>query len=70
VPGATQETIDQMSRLSACDNHPQSSCEIGPGSGRYREKIKELAQPAVFTQRVSGPAALHHGALFRRNDTV
>jgi hypothetical protein len=48
VPGATQETIDKMERLGAFDNHPQSICEIGPGSGRYLEKVKALAQPQRY----------------------
>lgn len=48
VPGATQETIDKMKELGAFDNHPQSICEIGPGSGRYLDKVKALTQPQHY----------------------
>ena len=48
VPGATQETIARMVELGVFDNHPQRVCEIGPGSGRYLAKVKELTNPHLY----------------------
>ena len=48
VPGATQETIDQMAERGAFANCPQHICEIGPGSGRYLAKVKLLTDPQHY----------------------
>jgi hypothetical protein len=48
APGATQTTIDQMAALDAFANKPQRICEIGPGSGRYLEKVKLLTSPQHY----------------------
>ena len=48
APGATQETIDKMCQLGTFDNRPQRVCEIGPGSGRYLEKVKLLTSPQYY----------------------
>jgi hypothetical protein len=43
TPGATQLTIDGMHRLGVFDQKIDTICEIGPGSGRYLEKIIKIA---------------------------
>jgi phospholipid N-methyltransferase len=48
VAGATQSSIDQMAALGAFGGTIQSVCEIGPGSGRYLEKVKTLCKPAHY----------------------
>lgn len=48
APGATQETIDKLYQLGAFENRPQRICEIGPGSGRYLEKVKLLTSPQYY----------------------
>jgi hypothetical protein len=45
VAGATDATIEQMERLGAFDHEIRRICEIGPGSGRYLERVKRLCQP-------------------------
>ncbi|WP_319421901.1 hypothetical protein [Pleurocapsa sp. FMAR1] len=41
-PGATQDTIDQMSALGVFEGKVDRICEIGPKSGRYLEKIVNI----------------------------
>jgi SAM-dependent methyltransferase len=48
VPGATQQTIDQMARLGVFSQGLQRVCEIGPGSGRYLDKTLQACQPAYY----------------------
>jgi hypothetical protein len=48
VPGTTQLTIDRMAELGAFDGAVQRVCEIGPGSGRYLEKVKAVCNPAHY----------------------
>lgn len=48
VPGSTQDTIDQMSRLGVFDQPIERVCEIGPGSGRYLEKVLRKCQPEYY----------------------
>jgi len=48
VPGATQTTIDQMVGLAILSPKIQSVCEIGPGSGRYLEKVQRLCAPCSY----------------------
>lgn len=45
VPGTTQLTIDKMRELGAFDGKVSRVCEIGPGSGRYLEKVKAACTP-------------------------
>lgn len=45
VPGATQSTIDKLVALGALNKNLQHVCEIGPGSGRYLEKVQNLCSP-------------------------
>jgi SAM-dependent methyltransferase len=44
-PGATQEAVDQMAELGVFRGRIENICEIGPGSGRYLEKILKLCHP-------------------------
>jgi SAM-dependent methyltransferase len=48
VPGATQATIDDLTRQGIFDDKIGSVCEIGPGSGRYLEKIQRLSRPCSY----------------------
>lgn len=48
VPGATQDTIDQMAAMGAFDTKIDRICEIGPGSGRYLEKIVQAYKPTYY----------------------
>jgi ubiquinone/menaquinone biosynthesis C-methylase UbiE len=48
VPGATQATIDQMEELGVFNPKVSSVCEIGPGSGRYLEKVQRLCSPCTY----------------------
>jgi hypothetical protein len=41
--GSTQAVVDEMTR-SGCFENLDIICEIGPGTGRYIEKIKQLDQ--------------------------
>lgn len=45
VPGTTQLTIDKMGELGVFDRPIHRICEIGPGSGRYLEKVKAICKP-------------------------
>ena len=46
--GATQETIDQIAKLGVFQNPIARVCEIGPGSGRYLERVVKLCQPSHY----------------------
>jgi hypothetical protein len=48
VPGATQATIDRLAELGVFSNTISSVCEIGPGSGRYVEKVRRLCAPRSY----------------------
>lgn len=48
IPGATQMAIDQMEAFGLFDREYTSICEIGPGSGRYLEKIKQKYNSAYY----------------------
>ncbi len=48
VPGATQATIDQLAALGVFNGKVRSVCEIGPGSGRYLEKVERLCSPCSY----------------------
>lgn len=42
IPGATQATIDKMVAVGALGADVQTVCEIGPGSGRYLERVQKI----------------------------
>jgi hypothetical protein len=46
--GATQEAVDRMAALGAFAGRIDRVCEIGPGSGRYLEKIFRLCKPSHY----------------------
>jgi hypothetical protein len=48
VPGATQSTIDQLAALGLLTKDVRTVCEIGPGSGRYLEKVQRLCAPRSY----------------------
>lgn len=45
---ALDQTIDGMTNLGVFAGHIDHVCEVGPGSGRYLERIKELCRPAEY----------------------
>lgn len=45
---ATQATIDELVRLGALHAGVAHVCEIGPGSGRYLEKVIHACKPEVY----------------------
>lgn len=47
-PAATQKTIDEMARLGVFEGTVRRVCEIGPGSGRYLEKILQAYKPDYY----------------------
>ena len=48
VAGATQETIDRIAQLSVFSEQVKTAVEIGPGSGRYLEKVLRLCSPERY----------------------
>lgn len=48
VPGASQATIDQLEGFGIFNQKIHSVCEIGPGSGRYLEKVQRLCAPRSY----------------------
>ena len=48
VPGATQGTIDRMVQLGILSPRVRTVCEIGPGSGRYLEKVARVCTPSTY----------------------
>ncbi|MEJ7929790.1 hypothetical protein WG922_07385 [Ramlibacter sp. AN1015] len=48
VPGTTQLTINKMSELGAFNQPIHRVCELGPGSGRYLDKVKKLCSPEYY----------------------
>jgi len=58
IPGATQATIDQMSRLGVFAGKIDTVVEIGPGSGRYLEKTLAACSPKRYEiYETAGPWA-------------
>lgn len=47
-PGATQDSIDQIAALGVFNGKIDRICEIGPGSGRYLEKIVKICSPDYY----------------------
>ena len=48
VPGVTQMTIDKLVTFGALSKKEKIICEIGPGSGRYLEKVMEFCKPERY----------------------
>jgi SAM-dependent methyltransferase len=47
-PGVTEETVKAMLDLGGLRGQVSRVCEIGPGSGRYMEKVIEFLHPNVY----------------------
>lgn len=45
-PGSAQCTIDQLAELGVFAGSVDRICEIGPGSGRYLEKVLKICRPS------------------------
>jgi hypothetical protein len=48
LPGVTQSTVDQMASFGILNKDIKRVCEIGPGSGRYLEKVQRLCSPDSY----------------------
>ena len=48
VPGATQATIENMASRGVFQGHVGRICEIGPGTGRYLERVQKLCNPLSY----------------------
>jgi hypothetical protein len=48
LPGSTQQTIDDMSRLGVFKGRIETVLEIGPGSGRYLERTIAACSPKRY----------------------
>lgn len=48
VPGTTQLTIDKMAELGVFNQRIGRVCELGPGSGRYLEKVRATGNPEYY----------------------
>ncbi len=44
----TAASVDAMLQLSALSDRVERVCEVGPGSGRYAEKVIEVLRPGVY----------------------
>lgn len=47
-PGVTQATIDEMMARGVFGGKVERVCEVGPGSGRYLEKVIKVCSPAQY----------------------
>jgi len=47
-PGTTGGTVDAMLQLAGLTGHVDRVCEIGPGTGRYAERVIAALQPDVY----------------------
>jgi hypothetical protein len=48
APGRSREIVRRLQALGAVRDDLQTVCEIGPGSGRYIERIREIARPSQY----------------------
>jgi hypothetical protein len=48
VAGATQDTVDRLAALGALHAGVKRVCELGPGSGRYLEKVQKACRPEAY----------------------
>lgn len=48
VPGATQSTIERLTTFGIFGGKVQCVCEVGPGSGRYLEKVQRLCATSSY----------------------
>lgn len=59
-PGATQATVDALLQRGGLSGHVERVCEIGPGSGRYAEKVISALRPDVYEAYETAPDWLPH----------
>ena len=48
VPGVTQSTVDQLEKYGIFSAEVRRICEIGPGTGRYLERVQRLCAPCLY----------------------
>jgi Methyltransferase domain len=48
VPGTTQGTVEEMAKSGVLHGGIRTICEIGPGSGRYLERVLRLCKPESY----------------------
>ncbi len=48
VPGSSQNTVDKMAPLGVFSEFIRTVVEIGPGTGRYLEKVRKAARPSRY----------------------
>ena len=48
VPGTTQNTVEKMAELGVFSGRLDRVCEIGPGSGRYLDKVVDRCKPNYY----------------------
>ncbi len=65
IAGATAETVDAMIRLAGLSS-AHRVCEIGPGTGRYSEKVIAALAPDAYEVYETAPDWLHHLASLPR----
>ena len=46
--GATASTVEAMLKVAELHDHADRVCEIGPGTGRYAERVIAALQPSVY----------------------
>ena len=47
-PGSSMKTVNKMVELGVFESDVKNICEIGPGSGRYLEKVLRLCSPEIY----------------------
>lgn len=55
VAGATQESVDRMAALGALHPGVKRVCELGPGSGRYLERVQKACRPEAYEVYETAP---------------
>jgi hypothetical protein len=48
VPGATEEAISKLVKMGALSEQIETVCEVGPGSGRYLERVQSICRPRHY----------------------
>jgi hypothetical protein len=48
LPGATELTITELEKLGVLNTGIDRVCEVGPGSGRYLERVRALVSPSHY----------------------
>lgn len=48
TPGRSRQIVQRLHAIGAVGEDLETVCEIGPGSGRYIERIREIAKPSRY----------------------